>query len=309
MTAYVGVDLAWGERARTGLAVLDGAGALRASCSVRSDDEIAAFVGEHCSGGVVAGVDAPLVVPNDTGQRRCEALVGAAFGRYGAGAYPANRGNPAFFPQPRGARLAERFGWDMDPAVAPSDTSRVCLEVYPHPAMVSLFGLDYVIPYKGKQGRDVAFRRVAFERLLDHIEGFWGASLGLADAPRWAHLRSVVRDAARPVELDVVEDEVDAIVCARVAWLWGTARDQLVVHGDFASGYIVTPLPPTVAPGRPLRASPQAAEPDRAPPMDPQLAAAFRAAVPRLSVEECERLAQVAAQHGSGVAASLQRGA
>lgn len=256
MTAYVGVDLAWGERARTGLAVLDAAGVLRGSCSVRSDDEIAAFVAEHCSAGVVAGVDAPLVVPNDTGRRGCEALVGAVFGRYGAGAYPANRGMPAFFPQPRAARLAARFGWDMDPTVTPSGARGVCIEVYPHPAMVSLFDLDYVIPYKAKKGRDVAFRRVAFERLLDHVERCWGEGLGLATSPRWSHLRSVVRDAARPVELDVVEDELDAVVCAQIAWLWGTARHRLTVHGDYDGGYIVTPGPPAVPPGRPLRPVP-----------------------------------------------------
>jgi hypothetical protein len=54
----------------------------------------------------VAAVDAPLVVPNETGRRPCEALVGQWFARFGAGAYPANRGNPCFLPQPRGARLA-----------------------------------------------------------------------------------------------------------------------------------------------------------------------------------------------------------
>jgi hypothetical protein len=41
---YLGLDLAWGPRARTGLAALDPDGRLVASGSVRSDDEIAAFV-------------------------------------------------------------------------------------------------------------------------------------------------------------------------------------------------------------------------------------------------------------------------
>ena len=44
-------------------------------------------------------MDAPLVVPNETGQRIPERLIGRAFG-----------GEP-----PRAMRLAERFGWVVDP--------------------------------------------------------------------------------------------------------------------------------------------------------------------------------------------------
>ena len=164
----LGIDLAWGERARTGLAALDPGGALVASTSVVTDDEIAAFVQRWTSAGpgdgLVAAVDAPLVVPNLTGRRPCEAQVSAAFGRFFAGAYPANRANPAFAPEPRGARLARRFGWSIDPGTAMTPSTTLALEVYPHPAMVSLFGLDRVIPYKLKAGRDLPGLRAAYAR-------------------------------------------------------------------------------------------------------------------------------------------------
>jgi predicted RNase H-like nuclease len=251
---YVGVDLAWGQRNRTGLAVLDNTGRLLESASVRTDDEIVAFVSRHGTDTLVAAVDAPLVVPNETGRRPCEALVGQLFGRFGAGAYPANRGNPTFVPEPRGARLAARLGWEMDPSVTPEDGRRVCLEVYPHPAMVSLFPLDYVIPYKIKSGRDLPALTVAYRRLLDHLEDTCGAALRLADSTRWGVLRSTAAGAARKSELDAIEDEIDAIFCAYLAWLWATDRGQMTVLGDFATGYIVTPTPPppgTVA-GRPV---------------------------------------------------------
>ena len=44
MTTYLGIDLAWAARAKTGLAALDEDGRLVASTSVITDDEIAAFV-------------------------------------------------------------------------------------------------------------------------------------------------------------------------------------------------------------------------------------------------------------------------
>lgn len=44
---HVGLDLAWSTRGRTGLAVVDGTGALRASGAVRTDDEIATWLAVH----------------------------------------------------------------------------------------------------------------------------------------------------------------------------------------------------------------------------------------------------------------------
>ena len=240
---YLGIDLAWGENARTGMAELDHEGRLARSASVRTDDEIASFVDEKAQG-LVTAIDAPLIVPNQTGQRFCEREVGRLFGSYKAGAYPANRGNPAFNPEPRGARLARRFGWELDPAVRPRPDRSVAIEVYPHPAMVSLFNLSQVIPYKGKKGRDVAYRQVAFHDLFTAMEEVCGPRLDLASSARWQVLRERVEANPRQVDLNTVEDEVDAIFCAYLAWLWTEDAHAMSVIGDVTDGYIVTPPPP-----------------------------------------------------------------
>ncbi len=171
-------------------------------------------------------------------------LIGAAFGRFHAGAHPANRGNPSFSPQPRGARLAADLGWDLDPATRPADGRQVCIEVYPHPAMVSLFSLDCVIPYKAKPGRGLPALKGAFERLLDHISAVCGGLLHLQDSPRWVRLRSTAAAAERKAHLRAIEDEVDAIFCAYLAWLWANEPQQVAVFGSVEEGYIVTPNPP-----------------------------------------------------------------
>ena len=239
---YVGIDLAWGERARTGLALLDHDGRLVRSTSVRTDEEISDFLGVRDPGHrLVVAIDAPLVVPNETGQRPCEREVGARFARFHAGAYPANRANPAFRPQPRGARLADAFGWDMDPGATAGAGRSVAIEVYPHPAMIVLFGLDRVLPYKSRRGRDPGTRRLAFASLLGHLERVCGPRLDLSGNARWRDLRRVVEGATRQVDLERIEDEIDAILCAYVAWMWVNERDRMEVLGDFRHGYIVVP--------------------------------------------------------------------
>lgn len=245
---FAGIDLAWGKRACTGLAVASADGALLASASVHTGAEIADFLAPYADTLATVAVDAPLIVTNPTGQRPCEREIGAVFGRYGAGAYPANTSNPHFNP-PRAATLAAAMGWNTDPAHAGRPGAPGCIEVYPHPAMVGLFSLPYTIPYKGKKGRDLGSLQAAYEVLLDSMERHL-PELGLPLNERWAQLRTVAANPQRKADLERVEDEIDAIVCAHLAWLWSSRPDALRVYGDVRSGYIVAPPPPGHPPTR-----------------------------------------------------------
>lgn len=236
--AFVGIDLAWSDRGlgRTGIAVLGDDGRLARSLTVHTDDEIAAALGTDAHAGLlVAAIDAPIVVTNAHGQRTAERDVSRRFGHAGASTYPANRGNPLFDP-PRASILAERFGWVYD-AVAP----RMAIEVYPHAAMVSALGLPRIFPYKAKPNRTLESRRAAFTDMMLGLETVGGDTLDLATNERWRELRHTVRTATRPVDLQRVEDEVDAIWCAWIAWRWGTERSRMLVFGDFATGAIIVP--------------------------------------------------------------------
>lgn len=243
----VGIDLAWGSKARTGVAVVDDAGRLIRSGAVRTDGEIDEWLRTFAGGVVVAAVDAPLIVPNETGQRRCETEISRAFWRYKIGAHSSNRSRTQFNP-PRAATLADRFGWSVDPAEQGSVDAPVCIEVYPHPAMVGLFGLSERVVYKSGPARTEGFAQ-----LIRHFASI--DELRLAEHPRWAELSRIVEDPG-PGDLTRIEDELDAILCAHLAWLWHHRPDSLRVYGSLEEGYIVAP-PPPVPPDPPARTFPQ----------------------------------------------------
>ena len=249
---FVGVDLAWNTNAATGIAVVDEAGALLSSATLHTDEQIISWMTRPDWQPVTSAVDAPLVVTNATGQRTCERMIAQAFGRYNASCHTSNLG-VAYFNPPRGATLAGRLGWNLDPAHTGTAQRPGCIEVYPHPAMVGLFHLGSVLPYKAKSGRTVDFRRSAFVELLDRMETL--QHLRLAENLRWAGLRQAVVAASRQVELERVEDEIDAIFCAHLAWLWHHDCESLQIYGDVSSGYIVAPPPPAHAAVRPLTAT------------------------------------------------------
>ncbi len=195
---------------------------------------------------VVAAVDAPLIVPNETGQRVPEKLIGQAFGGFGASAHTSNHTR---FPggDTRGRRLAQRFEWAVDPQAPTGGDVGVCIEVYPHPALIGLFELPYRLHYK--KGNDQG-RAPGFRLFVHHLESI--PELDLAGNPRWRQLKQLIAS-PRPGDLTRVEDELDAIVCAHLAWLWHHRRSGLEIYGDVEVGYIVAPPPPLHRPQQPER--------------------------------------------------------
>lgn len=241
---FVGIDLAWSRRNPSGGAILEGNRLVAWRADLQGDDEIVDFVGSRLAdGGAVVAVDAPLAVPNLTGARRCDRELSAAWGRYRAGAHPANRSRLAATGDVRGetlaARLAAVYGFVQAAPVQAAAGARLLCEVYPHPAHVSLFGLAERLRYKAKLGWDYPARWAAFAAYQRHL-----AALAQADPPLLGaeELTQVAVTGLRGRGLKAMEDALDALTCAYVAayaWRHGPAGQW--VYGDVATGHIIVP--------------------------------------------------------------------
>lgn len=234
---FVGLDLAWGERNQTGVAVIDSDGKLHYVGSATDDESITASLAPFVGGDCIVAIDAPLIVPNATGHRPAEKALNRDFQRYDAGARPVFNEKPEF-KHPRGARLAEALELDLD-----AGSGRIAIEVYPHAASVVLFGLEKTLKYKRGAFED---RQRELLKLMTHIEELDDASprLRVNRSASWVELRRRVEAATRPVQLDRDEDPVDAVLCAYVALYWYSRPEDVTIYGDFAHGAIVTPSPP-----------------------------------------------------------------
>jgi predicted RNase H-like nuclease len=237
---FVGLDLAWGEKNQTGVAVIDSGGRLLHVGGAQDDASIEAAIAPYAGDNCLVAIDAPLIVKNEIGFRPCETAYNRDFQKFDAGAYPANTTNPAFNP-PRAEALAALLGLDMDPA---STSGRRAIEVYPHPATVVLFNLQKTLKYK--RG-DFADRQRELLKLMTLIEGLDKATprLRVNHNVTWVELRKRVEAATRPSQLDRDEDPVDAVICAYVALYWYHRPEDVTIYGDYANGYIVTPSAPT----------------------------------------------------------------
>lgn len=254
---FIGLDLAWSSRNRTGGAVIQDGRLVAATGVLGSDAEILNFVVDHLPAHAAAAVavDAPLCVPNAEGRRRCDHEVSLAWGAYEAGAYPANRRLLAVDGVVRGESLADALaashGFAQAAPLPRRGEGRYICEVFPHPAHVALFGLSRTLKYKRKPRRSAEEAAAEFARYQQLLAG-----LALADPPLeglepWTTLNSAALRGRARQEL---EEILDAITCAYVAWYaWWHGPPRQRVFGSIVEGHILTPLPPpgvTIPPAR-----------------------------------------------------------
>ena len=245
-TTFIGIDLAWSvDRNHSGIVVLRGdergARFVTSSNDLKALTGVVEFVQALSSESTVVAVDAPLIVNNTTGSRECEREIGRKFGRFQASCHSNNLTRN---PHPAGVRLVEALAavdirHDFEIETARQRPGRWMFEVYPHPAMVVLFGLDERIRYKKGS---VAQKRSGLEELRRHLRALTERSRGLIGTPELQDLlRRNLLD-LRGEALKRYEDTLDALFCAYLAWhcwRWGQARNEQITGRD--GGYIVVP--------------------------------------------------------------------
>ncbi|HSR33253.1 MAG TPA: DUF429 domain-containing protein [Anaerolineae bacterium] len=245
---FIGVDLAWSPRNPSGGAILSDTGELLTSTGLLGDDDailefITTAIPSNAQG--LVAIDAPLAVPNESGGRPCDRQVAAIFGRFEAAPYPANRQNLATYGGLRAETIRERLqllGFRHDPSIIMQGRTRQVIEVFPHPATVSLFHLDRTLKYKARSKRDYTLRWHELTRLRDNLLSLANAIPPLRLPSSMATMRI---EGLRGKSLKEAEDLLDALVCAYSAlYAWYHGPQGYGVYGNADEGHILVPMTP-----------------------------------------------------------------
>lgn len=246
---FIGIDLAWRARNRSGGAVIRDGRLVEARGDLVTLEEIVAFIAAHLSPtkGAVVAVDAPLRVPNLTGIRPCERELNAEWRRFQAGAHPANRTILAKGGSVRGEELVDllvsRHRFAEATIIPRRSPDRLICEIYPHPAHVSLFGLERTLKYKRNR---VFERRLELIRYRQHLRDLRKAKPSLKKTKDLL-VRAEI-DALCGQQLKAYADMLDALTCAYVAYyLWWHGPQRARTYGTLADGHIIVPMTPQMA--------------------------------------------------------------
>ena len=232
----VGLDLAWGERNGDGLCLLAATpqdARVLETAHVFGDAALLGFLAARLPPAPAPAMvlfDAPLLCPNATGSRPVDRLTHTLFGRFHAGAHPANAARC-----PRPLRLAAAVRRRLGFAVGwrHPRTARLAVETFPHPALVRWLELNRIVKYKRGP---VAARRAEFSRLQSLLRACLSARFPeLASTP-------ALRETLAAPWTKPAEDRLDAFVCALIGYHhWRHDGQRTEVIGDGETGFILLP--------------------------------------------------------------------
>jgi predicted RNase H-like nuclease len=245
---FLGLDLAWSPRNRSGVALLQGGAEGAEVLDVRllgGDAEILDYVQAHVQQeAAVIAIDAPLRVQNQRGCRTAEKALNRVFRTYQAMTHPANRQLLEYGGVVRGEVLVQglaEMGFALMSTLNQKPGERQIVEVFPHAAMVAIFGLDQILRYKAKPKRSRLERLQEWQRYQNLLRS-------LSNHDPWLRGQEKILDQEvnllRGQNLKNYEDQVDALMCGYIAlfgFRWGKLRCQS--FGCDAEGAIFTPVP------------------------------------------------------------------
>ena len=235
----VGLDLAWHKKdANSGVAagkISDGK--LLATEVISGGityDMVKTYLSDNMSHLRGIAIDASLIIKNQTRQRLCETLIGREYGSRKASCHTSNL-----------KRLSNSTGLKLERILSNHlehlGNDRFMIEVYPHPAIIELFGLSERLLYKKGS---VAQKKAGLARLRDMIRSLSSNSRLQLDFSKAANeFLDQSIELLKGKSLKVYEDGLDAVICLYLAGLWATNRESMNIYGDRESGYIVVPKP------------------------------------------------------------------
>ena len=258
MTAVLGIDAAWTEGHLSGVALVEFTGSTWRSVCVAPSYE--AFL--NLAGGApvdwlaepqtgtypdvkellaaanrmtgqevsVITVDMPLAVNGARTRRPADDQISSMFGSQGCSAHSPTVERPGLLSRCLTRQLADA-GFPLATTDRTSHQRPCALEVYTHPALLSLMDRDYRVPYKVAKSKKYWPHRTVEERIwallgefteIDLALGAWLGETGLPlpSPEKIEHLSCLKR----------YEDALDALVCA---WIGITYIErQAVAYGD-----------------------------------------------------------------------------
>lgn len=181
-------------------------------------------------------IDMPVSLDTIVGRRAADNEVSRMFGGKGCGTHSPNLTRPG----PIGQRLTDRFA-DLGYPVATTDTGAghtpVLLEVYPHPALLTLLDRPYRVPYKISRARRYRKVNETLTQRRSVVIDEWrtictrlSEIIGAIDLPIPP---SEVSDSLASQQLKRYEDALDALICGWVGIRYLAGRG--ISYGDSAA--------------------------------------------------------------------------
>ena len=232
---FIGIDLAWTTKNETGICVLDdGGNILHLSAEVYSNDEIIEIIQEFYQHPTFVAIDAPIVVPNETGSRPAEsALARDLIHNHRIRAFHCSRSYlTKHYGSIRAEVIALKLTDDKNFKIGYFQGEDCVVETLPTGIIAGLFPEHAPFKYKIKKGVSTQFAGEELIRLASLFEEN-GLLNELAINPQLKYSKNLHKH---------LEDQIDAFLCAYMGYRIQYKGTKVLIYGDYSNGFILLPL-------------------------------------------------------------------
>jgi predicted RNase H-like nuclease len=249
MDVYIGFDSAWTDNKAPGAICavgVEGGNTLRFyTPDLVSFDQALTFIRQVRSenGVTLIALDQPTVVRNMTSMRPVERVAASLISWLGGGVQPSNRGRIGMFCDASPIwGFVEALGAVENPEEARTASRGLYLmEVFPALALASMGFFGRLAAPRYNPGRRKTFRTRDWVRVAD-VAARQAAALGCEELAEWCRRTGEI---TQPRKAD--QDRLDSALCVLIALRWRLRpRDESLLLGDLATGYMVLPASPEV---------------------------------------------------------------
>lgn len=232
---FIGIDLAWTTKNETGICVLDdGGNILHLSAEVYSNDEIIEIIQEFYQHPTFVAIDAPIVVPNETGSRPAEsALARDLIHNHRIRAFHCSRSYlTKHYGSIRAEVIALKLTDDKNFKIGYFQGEDCVVETLPTGIIAGLFPEHAPFKYKIKKGVSTQFAGEELIRLASLFEEN-GLLNELAINSQLKYSKNLHKH---------LEDQIDAFLCAYMGYRLQYKGTKVLIYGDYSNGFILLPL-------------------------------------------------------------------
>ncbi|MCX8124130.1 MAG: DUF429 domain-containing protein [Spirochaetes bacterium] len=214
---YIGIDPSWTGKNNTAVVICNDILQVIDYCYSNNIEEIVRAIAPYTN--AIIGIDAPLIIKNQTGHRKHETEFLRTFSRYRLGLHAVNKNRyPYFFPEALYKEL-NKLGFSFE--------NHNIFEVYPHATIMVCFNRMEILHYKSKYG--VTSRRMNLMKLFNYLK----------EVIDCKSLFTVTIAQAKGNDLKKYEDMIDALVCAYT--VIHCMHKECYTFGDAENGILLVP--------------------------------------------------------------------
>lgn len=232
---FIGIDLAWTTKNETGICVLDeNAKILHLSAAVYSNEDIINIIKEFYQHPTFVAIDAPVVVPNETGSRPAESeLARHLIHNHRIRAFHCSR---SYLNKHYGGIRAEEISNDLINELnfkIGYHTDKDCvIETLPTGIIAGLLPEHAPFSYKLKKGITTQIAHDELQRLSSLFPE--------TELQNYILFKETLKY-SRNIHKHL-EDQIDAFLCAYMGYTLQYIGAEPLIFGDYEKGFIILPI-------------------------------------------------------------------